>query len=164
MPRSRSKSPRERFDRRYRGAPGGGRSRDLGRRRSHSRSPIREYERERDRDRRDRNQRQRTKSRSTSPKAFRGEAFGNKLVRPSDKKSDRYEPPTRIFDPSELEGKTEDEIEMMKTMGFATFDTTKGKHTEGSTNAFAANIQQKRRYRQYMNRKGGFNRPLDPIA
>ena len=26
---------------------------------------------------------------------------------------------------SELQGKTEDEIEMMKTMGFATFDTTK---------------------------------------
>jgi hypothetical protein len=26
---------------------------------------------------------------------------------------------------SELQGKTEDEIEMMKTMGFASFDTTK---------------------------------------
>ncbi|CAF0760083.1 unnamed protein product [Didymodactylos carnosus] len=158
MPRSRSKSPRERFDRRYRG--GTSRNIESRRRRSRSRSPIREY----DRDRRDRNQRQRTKSRSTSPKAFRGEAFGNKLVRSSDKKSERYEPPKRIFDPSELQGKTEDEIEMMKTMGFATFDTTKGKHTEGSTNAWGANIQQKRRYRQYMNRKGGFNRPLDPIA
>ena len=28
---------------------------------------------------------------------------------------------------SELQGKTEDEIEMMKTMGFANFDTTKVK-------------------------------------
>lgn len=36
---------------------------------------------------------------------------------------------------------------MMKTMGFASFDTTKGKHTEGSTNAHGINIQQKRRYR-----------------
>jgi hypothetical protein len=26
---------------------------------------------------------------------------------------------------SELQGKTEDEIEMLKTMGFAAFDTTK---------------------------------------
>ncbi|KAJ6653269.1 hypothetical protein lerEdw1_009433 [Lerista edwardsae] len=64
----------------------------------------------------------------------------------------------------DLEGKTEEEIEMMKTMGFATFDTTKGKKVDGSVNAYAINVSQKRKYRQYMNRKGGFNRPLDFIA
>ena len=69
-----------------------------------------------------------------------------------------------ILDASLLEGKTNEEIEMMKMLGFASFDTTKGKHVDGSCNAGGANIQEKRRYRQYMNRKGGFNRPLDPIA
>ncbi|CAF0975449.1 unnamed protein product [Adineta steineri] len=162
MPRSRSRSPRgdRHASSRYRG--GGGPPSNSGnsrRRNSRSRSP-----RDRDRPHRDRYQqrserpnkrysRSRSRTRSPSPKAF-----GNKIV---DK---RNEPAQRIFDPSELQGKTEDEIEMMKTMGFASFDTTKGKHTEGSTNAHGTSIQQKRRYRQYMNRKGGFNRPLDPIA
>ena len=69
-----------------------------------------------------------------------------------------------ILDPLAFEGKTQEEIEMLKIMGFAGFDTTKNKHVDGSCNAHAINIQQKRRYRQYMNRKGGFNRPLDPVA
>ncbi|CAF3649081.1 unnamed protein product [Rotaria socialis] len=159
--RSRSRSPRDRYgNNRYRGggAPNAGNNR---KRYSRSRSPRdrdpradRTY---RDRDRHqqkpERSNKRHSRSRSPSPKAF-----GNKIV---DK---RMEPTQRIFDPAELQGKTEDEIEMMKTMGFASFDTTKGKHTEGPTNAFGTNIQQKRRYRQYMNRKGGFNRPLDPIA
>lgn len=63
-----------------------------------------------------------------------------------------------------MEGKTEEEIEMMKLMGFASFDSTKGKKVDGSVNAYAINVSQKRKYRQYMNRKGGFNRPLDFIA
>lgn len=63
-----------------------------------------------------------------------------------------------------MEGKTEEEIEMMKMMGFGSFDSTKGKKTEGSVNAYAVNVSMKRKYRQYMNRKGGFNRPLDFIA
>lgn len=69
-----------------------------------------------------------------------------------------------ILNPNEMAGKTEDEIEMLKIMGFTGFDTTKGKHVDGACNAYAVNIQQKRKYRQYMNRKGGFNRPLDPVA
>ena len=70
-----------------------------------------------------------------------------------------------ILDPLALEGKTEEEIEMLKVMGFSGFDTTKGKHVDdGKCNAHSVNIQQKRKYRQYMNRKGGFNRPLDPVA
>ncbi|KAI0978027.1 hypothetical protein GJ496_011581 [Pomphorhynchus laevis] len=76
----------------------------------------------------------------------------------------RSNPPPKIFDPSEFAGKTEEEIEMMKAMGFSQFSTTKNTHVAGACNASAANIQLKRRYRQYMNRRGGFNRPLDPIA
>uniref|UniRef100_A0A4W6EB95 U4/U6.U5 small nuclear ribonucleoprotein 27 kDa protein n=1 Tax=Lates calcarifer TaxID=8187 RepID=A0A4W6EB95_LATCA len=64
----------------------------------------------------------------------------------------------------DMQGKTEEEIEMMKLMGFGNFDSTKGKKTDGSVNAYAVNVTMKRKYRQYMNRKGGFNRPLDFIA
>ncbi|NXJ16862.1 SNR27 protein, partial [Odontophorus gujanensis] len=39
-----------------------------------------------------------------------------------------------------------------------------GKKVDGAANAYAINVSQKRKYRQYMNRKGGFNRPLDFIA
>ncbi|RDD40538.1 U4/U6.U5 small nuclear ribonucleoprotein 27 kDa protein [Trichoplax sp. H2] len=62
-----------------------------------------------------------------------------------------------------LEGLDEEE-KMMKLMGFSGFDSTKGKHVDGTNNAEGTRIQQKRRYRQYMNRRGGFNRPLDFIA
>ena len=40
---------------------------------------------------------------------------------------------------------------MMKLMGFASFDSTKGKKVDGSVNAYAINVSQKRKYRQYMN-------------
>jgi U4/U6.U5 tri-snRNP-associated protein 3 len=72
--------------------------------------------------------------------------------------------PTQFVDPQLLEGKTNEEIEMMTFLGFISFDSTKGKHVDGSCNAGAPNIQEKRRYRQYMNRKGGFNMTLDTIA
>ena len=49
-------------------------------------------------------------------------------------------------------------------MGFASFDSTKGKKVDGSVNAYSINVSQKRKYRQYMNWKGGFNRPLGFIA
>lgn len=87
----------------------------------------------------------------------------------------------------DLEGKTEEEQDMMKMMGFGGFDTTKGKKVPGN-DVSAVHTIQKRKYRyvfvvlsllfqyivliclqlcfhrQYMNRKGGFNRPLDPVA
>lgn len=52
---------------------------------------------------------------------------------------------------------------MMKTMGFCGFDTTKGKKVDGNDSG-AVHVILKRKYRQYMNRKGGFNRPLDFVA
>ncbi|KAH7982147.1 hypothetical protein HPB52_003307 [Rhipicephalus sanguineus] len=63
----------------------------------------------------------------------------------------------------DLEGKTEEEKEMIKLMGFANFDSSKGKHIPGN-NVGAVHVIHKRKYRQYMNRKGGFNRPLDFVA
>jgi U4/U6.U5 tri-snRNP-associated protein 3 len=53
------------------------------------------------------------------------------------------------------------ELKMMRAMGLPVgFDTTKGKQVEG-TDVGAAKVIKKRRYRQYMNRPNGFNRPLD---
>lgn len=58
---------------------------------------------------------------------------------------------------------TEEEKEMAKLLGFSKFDTTKGKKVPGNQ-VGAVRVIKKRRYRQYMNRKGGFNRPLDKVA
>lgn len=104
----------------------------------------------------------------------------------------------------DLEGKSEEEQEMLKLMGFAGFDSTKvrekkrmagkalqviactkapcaahefswlnlslsidyilqGKKVPGN-DVSAVHIVPKRKYRQYMNRKGGFNRPLDFVG
>ena len=51
---------------------------------------------------------------------------------------------------------------MMQAMGIPfTFDTTQGRHVEDETaNSSGIKIKSKRTARQYMNRRGGFNRPL----
>lgn len=50
---------------------------------------------------------------------------------------------------------------MMRAMGLPVdFDTTKGKQVDGA-DVSDAKVIKKRKYRQYMNRDGGFNRPLD---
>ena len=79
-------------------------------------------------------------------------------------------------------GKSQEEIDMMSgksfhllpeefknfitfsisVMGFGNFDTTKNKKVKGNQ-VGDVNILVKRKYRQYMNRKGGFNRPLDYV-
>ncbi|KAI6197920.1 U4/U6.U5 small nuclear ribonucleoprotein 27 kDa protein [Aphelenchoides besseyi] len=63
----------------------------------------------------------------------------------------------------DLEAVAVDEEEMMRQMGFAGFDTTKNKKVEGNVDG-VTKVNKSRKYRQYMNRKGGFNRPLDYIA
>ncbi|KAG4218409.1 hypothetical protein PC116_g33111 [Phytophthora cactorum] len=50
---------------------------------------------------------------------------------------------------------------MQAMMGFGGFGTTKGTHVVGN-NAGAVRKEKKTEYRQYMNRVGGFNRPLSP--
>ena len=63
------------------------------------------------------------------------------------------------------EGVENEEEEMMKMMGFTGFDTSKGKATSTNrTQTTSASFKpEPRKYRQYMNRKGGFNRPLDKM-
>ncbi|KAK7014978.1 U4/U6.U5 small nuclear ribonucleoprotein [Favolaschia claudopus] len=56
----------------------------------------------------------------------------------------------------------DDEASMMAMMGMSGFGTTKGRHIEGNQEG-AASVKKQRTWRQYMNRRGGFNRPLDKI-
>ncbi|EMS47975.1 putative E3 ubiquitin-protein ligase XBOS32 [Triticum urartu] len=55
-----------------------------------------------------------------------------------------------------------EELEMMKMMGIPVgFDSTKGKYVPGA-DVSGVRAVTKRQPRQYMNRRGGFNRPLPP--
>ncbi|EMD38378.1 hypothetical protein CERSUDRAFT_64634 [Gelatoporia subvermispora B] len=58
----------------------------------------------------------------------------------------------------------DDEAAMMAMMGLpmSGFGSTKGKRVEGNQEG-AVNVKKMRTWRQYMNRRGGFNRPLDKI-
>lgn len=157
------------------------------RRRSRSRSWDREADRERDRERgRDRDRtrdrrpkereryrsrspyrrhsrspRRRSRSLSRSPRRRSPQSSGTKAQEQGAVPNFLLERPA--VTEKDLEGKTEEEKEMMKMMGFGNFDSTKGKHVPGN-NLYFVHLIQKRKYRQYMNRKGGFNRPLDFVA
>lgn len=135
--RSRSSSPRSRRDVRKRS-----RSRQH---HSRSRSPVRRHSRDR------RRSRNRDLRRSRSPLK-------------KDKKFTRtVQHTTPKVTEEDLRGKTAEEQEMMKMMGFCNFDSTNGKEVDGN-NVGDVHVILKRKYRQYMNRKGGFNRPLDFVA
>ncbi|KAE9000401.1 hypothetical protein PR002_g18203 [Phytophthora rubi] len=57
-----------------------------------------------------------------------------------------------------------EEQQMQLLLGFGDFDSTKGKAVDENLKSAAvgtARRENKREYRQYMNRRGGFNRPLD---
>lgn len=59
---------------------------------------------------------------------------------------------------------TPEEIQMMQAMGIPySFDSTQGKHVDDErANTGAVKVASTRRARQFMNRRGGFNRPLPP--
>ncbi|XP_077416304.1 U4/U6.U5 small nuclear ribonucleoprotein 27 kDa protein [Vanacampus margaritifer] len=153
MGRSRSRTPPKRERRRSRST-----SRERDRRR-------RDRSRDRDRERRRSRSRSPHRRRSRSPRRHRSSSLSpmRHKDRREDERKEKSSKPIQIS-AEDMQGKTEEEIEMMKLMGFSTFDSTKGKKSDGATNAYAINTTMKRKYRQYMNRKGGFNRPLDFIA
>ncbi|KAJ6223860.1 hypothetical protein RDWZM_002405 [Blomia tropicalis] len=160
--RSRSRSPHERRrnrdDRERRQVPSSSSSRDTFRN---------DRSRDRFRSNRDRNGLSSHRHRSRSP-AERNSRRSRSTSSDSKKVSVGGAVPKFLLERPEitdkdLEGKTEDEQEMMKLMGFSGFDSSKGKHVAGN-DVSAVNLLQKRKYRQYMNRKGGFNRPLDFVA
>jgi len=66
------------------------------------------------------------------------------------------------IEPEEGEDVEDTDNSMMAAMGFGGFGTTKDRPVDGNQEG-AAFIKKQRTWRQYMNRKGGFNRPLDKI-
>ena len=54
-----------------------------------------------------------------------------------------------------------EELMMRKLMGFGGFKTTKNTKVPGN-DVYGVRKEKKTEYRQYMNRVGGFNRPLSP--
>lgn len=60
-----------------------------------------------------------------------------------------------------MEAEDDDLAAMQAMMGFGGFGTTKNKKVLGN-NAGGVRKEKKTEYRQYMNRNGGFNRPLSP--
>lgn len=152
----------------------------IGMGRSRSGSPSRRRERDRDREMRDRDRdrdrhrrRRRSRDRSRERRRHsedrehrRRRSFSRSRSRSFDLDKSKTKAITADRPPvtaADLEGKSADEQEMMRMMGFCNFDTTKGKKVEGN-DVGAVHVILKRKYRQYMNRKGGFNRPLDFVA
>lgn len=142
------------------------------RRRDRERDKERDRDRERDREReRHRRKRSRDRSRDRERRRHSLDRDGRRRFSRSRSRSKSQEkrshksllPERPIVTAADLEGKSADEQEMMKLMGFCNFDTTKGKKVDGN-DAGAVHVILKRKYRQYMNRKGGFNRPLDFVA
>merc|ERR1711860_276439 len=99
------------------------------------------------------------KSRKKAQKAWDRER--EKLRKKEQEKEQRLAMETKLS-AEDLVGKTEEEIDMMKMMGFNGFNTSKGKKVKGN-DVGDVHVAVKRKYRQYMNRKGGFNSPLDYV-
>mmetsp|Transcript_5216 Transcript_5216/g.8081 ORF Transcript_5216/g.8081 Transcript_5216/m.8081 type:complete len:208 (-) Transcript_5216:649-1272(-) len=156
--------------------------RDKERERDRSRSPRRR-DRKRDRSRsphrgsppRRRSPSRRSRSRSLTPPEIR-EARRRQLALSDSENEDNGTKPkdslekgrsktsetskkSKVAPVEEVEEDEDSKIRRM--MGLpGGFDSTKGKKVEGA-DISAVKLKSQRHYRQYMNRKGGFNRPLD---
>jgi len=65
------------------------------------------------------------------------------------------------LDPEEREARRQEEM-MRRAMGFAKFKSTKNTKVPGNDKNYGVSKKKPTEYRQYMNRVGGFNRPLSP--
>ncbi|KAL4884055.1 hypothetical protein BJY04DRAFT_21160 [Aspergillus karnatakaensis] len=65
------------------------------------------------------------------------------------------------IDQDNADGEEDVEELMRRSMGFSKFRSTKNTKVPGN-NAYGVRKEKKTEYRQYMNRQGGFNRPLSP--
>jgi len=66
---------------------------------------------------------------------------------------------------AEDENEEDEEAAMQRLLGFSSFSSTAGTHVDDNDKAAAGGMSKskQRKYRQYMNRTGGFNRALDKI-
>ena len=65
-------------------------------------------------------------------------------------------------DAQKPEDMDEDTWQMKKMMGFAGFKSTKNQKVPGNDKNYGVRKDKRMEARQYMNRQGGFNRPLSP--
>jgi U4/U6.U5 tri-snRNP-associated protein 3 len=91
-----------------------------------------------------------------------------KPSKPSSSKSSKFErersPQQRAPPPKKAaaDPKEDPEDALKRLMGFGTFRSTKNTKVPGNAKNYAVHKSKKVEYRQYMNRKGGFNRALSP--
>ncbi|KAJ4378635.1 hypothetical protein N0V86_005505 [Didymella sp. IMI 355093] len=64
--------------------------------------------------------------------------------------------------PARPEGMDDETWDMMQTMGFGGFKSTKNTKVPGNDRNYGVRRDKQLQARQYMNRQGGFNRPLSP--
>ncbi|KAI0166812.1 hypothetical protein GGR52DRAFT_555693 [Hypoxylon sp. FL1284] len=96
------------------------------------------------------------RARDASPDADRG----RRTETPNSEQEDRMDE-DEDGDDDDLVVEDDGLSAMQAMMGFGGFGTTKNTHIPGN-NAGAVRKEKKAEYRQYMNRVGGFNRPLSP--
>lgn len=59
-------------------------------------------------------------------------------------------------------GDDDSDAAMQRMLGFKSFRSTKNTKVPGNDKNYGVRKEKKTEYRQYMNRQGGFNRPLSP--
>ncbi|CAN9223259.1 unnamed protein product [Alternaria alternata] len=97
--------------------------------------------------------RPRTGPRSSTPSAIKKEEAEADEDKPDVEMADTRQKPDDMDD---------DEWEMLKVMGFGGFKSTKNTKVPGNDKNFGVRKDKQLQARQYMNRQGGFNRPLSP--
>ncbi|KAH8107127.1 hypothetical protein BXZ70DRAFT_1004004 [Cristinia sonorae] len=123
-----------------------------------SREPPRASEREREREGEHKQPLPAEEKRSVPP-----EPSSSSHAAPADQVRQVFEGHLEDGEESEaMDATGEDDAAMMAMMGLSGFGTTKGKKVEGNQEG-AVDVKKMRTWRQYMNRRGGFNRPLDKI-
>ncbi|KAF2826170.1 hypothetical protein CC86DRAFT_370253 [Ophiobolus disseminans] len=166
------RSNRSRSPRRERG---GGRHE----KRYRSRSPIRRDDRDKDGVREPRGRGRGGHDRPDAPRGPRGGASAPSGPRRSDfaPRGGPVKPPREPVEPVKKEDSPDVEMketaqkpedmdddtwEMKKIMGFGGFKTTKNTKVPGNDRNYGVRKDKQMEARQYMNRQGGFNRPLSP--
>lgn len=108
-------------------------------------------------------ERTQTPNAEAKPEASRSAPAGSEEPTDARPRQDSEAPAVESGEEGETMDATNGEDEaMMAMMGLTGFGTTKGKHVEGNQEG-AVDVKKMRTWRQYMNRRGGFNRPLDKI-
>ncbi|PFH52411.1 hypothetical protein AMATHDRAFT_46279 [Amanita thiersii Skay4041] len=69
---------------------------------------------------------------------------------------------SNVEEGEEMDAVNDEDTAMMAAMGLSGFGSTKGKHVAGNQEG-VANVKKIRTWRQYMNRRGGFNRSGDKL-